>query len=351
MTGRHRRPRRLSKEGRRLLGGAALLAVFAPVTVYTLNAAIAHVQSCGTETTLTVAAAPELAPILQDFVADGGGAPSRGSDVCAEITVEAVPTTAIAEADADVWIPETELVLDLPGTGLAEQWEVFDNSTASDAVGLALPEGVDAAEIHPESAPIVLEDPRTDPASLLWIVLLGVDEADVSGEDPDAFPVVSAAEVRLRNAEDGAGLVPPSGTVQVGQFEYPMLVAADLDDARREAASNLLRSYGSHKYTDLLMTAGFGPAVPEGPPRPESAVAAAVENWESYSSSDLAWLSTSLRIGCASSARSDRTSATAVTCRTVPPYSTNTLIDAFHSPYGARLEKPMSPFSKDWSGW
>lgn len=351
MTGRHRRPRRLSKEGRRLLGGAALLAVFAPVTVYTLNAAIAHVQSCGTETTLTVAAAPGLAPILQDFVAQGGGAPSRGSDVCAEITVESVPTTEIAGADADVWIPETDLVLDLPEAGLAEQWEVFDDSTASDAVGLALPEGVDSAEVHPESAPIALEDPTADPASLLWIVLFGVDEADVSGDDPDAFPVMAAAEVRLRNAEEDAGLVPPSGTVQVGQFEYPMLVAADLDDARREAASNLLRSYGSHKYTDLLMAAGFGPAVPQGPARPETAVATAVEQWESYSSSDLAWPSTSLRMGCASPASSESTSATAVTCRTVSSYSTNTLIEAFHSPYGSRWEKPTSPFSKDCIGW
>jgi hypothetical protein len=350
MTGRHRRPRRLSKEGRRLLGGAALLAVFAPVTVYTLNAAIAHVQSCGTETTLTVAAAPGLAPVLQDFVAQGGGAPSRGSDVCAEITVESVPTAEIAEADADVWIPETELVLDLPEAGLAEQWEVFNDSTASDAVGLALPEGVDASGIHPESAPIVLEDPAEDPASLLWIVMLGVDEDDVSGDDPDAFPVMAAAEARLRNAEEGAGLVPPSGTVQVGQFEYPMLVAADLDQARREAASNLLRSYGSHKYTDLLISAGFGPAVPQGPARPEAAVATAVDQWESYSSSDLAWLSTSLRMGCASEASSESTSATAVTCRTVSWYSTNTLIEAFHFPYGSRSEKPTSPFSKDCSG-
>ncbi|WP_035697501.1 hypothetical protein, partial [Glycomyces tenuis] len=241
MTGRHRRPRRLSKEGRRLLGGAALLAVFAPVTVYTLNAAIAHVQSCGTETTLTVAASPSIAPILQDFVADGGGAPSRGSDVCAEITVNAVPTSAIGEAEADVWIPETELVLDLPEAGLAERWEVFETSTASDAVGLAVPEGADATEINPEAAAIALEDPRQDPASLMWIVMFGVSEADVAGAD-DAFPVMSGAEARLRNAEEDAGLQPPSGNVQVGQFEFPMLVDAELDDARREAASNLLRS-------------------------------------------------------------------------------------------------------------
>src|SRR5690606_23045284 len=308
-------PRRLSKEGRRLLGGAALLAVFAPVTVYTLNAAIAHVQSCGTETTLTVAAAPGLAPILQDFVAQGGGAPSRGSDVCAEITVESVPTTEIAGADADVWIPETDLVLDLPEAGLAEQWEVFDDSTASDAVGLALPEGVDSAEVHPESAPISLEDPTADPASLLWIVLFGVDDADVSGDDPDAFPVMAAAEVRLRNAEADAGLVPPTGTAQVGQLEYPTLVARGLGGGPRQA-------------------------VPQGPARPETAVATAVEQWESSSSSDLAWPSTSLRMGCASPASSESTSATAVTCRTVSSYSTNTLIEAFHSPYGSRWEKP-----------
>lgn len=349
MTGRHRRPRRLSREGRRLLGGAALLAVFAPVTAYTLNAAIAHVQSCGTETTLTVAATPELAPILQSFVAQGGGAPSRGSDVCAEITVEAVPTGEIAEADADVWIPETDLVLEVPGTGLADQWEVFETSTASDAVGLALPEGTDAADaaqVNPEDAAVALEDPRQDLASLVWIVIFGVDEADVSGaDDPDAIPVMSASEVRRRNAEEDAGLMVPSGNAQVSQFEFPMLVAADLDDARLEAASNLVRSYGSQKYTDLLIDAGFGPAVPEPPGSSGAAVASVLETWDAYSSSDLAWFITSLRTGCASSARSTSTSATAVTCRTTSPSSTNTLSDAFHFPYGSRLEKPMSPFS------
>lgn len=348
MTGIHRKPRRLSKEGRRLLGGVALLAVFAPVTVYTLNVAIAHVQSCGTQTTLTVAAAPELAPVIEAFVAQGGGAPTRGSDVCAEINVNAVPTTEIAEADADVWIPETALVLDLPDAGLDEQWEVFDNSTASDAVGLAVPEDTDVAELSPDAVPVALDDPRQDPASLMWIVMFGVDEAAVSGdEDPDAFPVTSGAEVRRRNAEEDAGLAQPSGNMQVGQFEYPMLVAADLDDARLEAASNLLRSYASHKYTDLLMSAGFGPAVPQTPDRADSAVESVLQTWDSYSSasSDLAWLSTSLRTGCASSVRSAATSATAVTCRTVSESSTNTLNDAFHSPYGSRLEKPMSPFS------
>ncbi len=258
------------------------------MTVYTLNAAIAHVQSCGTETTLTVAAAPELAPVLQDFVAEGGGAPARGSDVCAEITVDAVPTGEIAAADADVWIPETDLVLEVPDAGLADQWEHFATSTASDAVGLALPEGADTTvEIDFDSTAIALEDPRKDPASLVWIVIRGVDEADVSGETgSDAVPVMSASEVRRRNAEASAGLEPPDGYAQIGQFEYPMLVAADLDDARREAAANLLRSYSSPVYTNLLIEAGFGPAVPERPGGSGSAVAAALETWEAYSSSD-----------------------------------------------------------------
>lgn len=347
MTGRHRRPRRLSKESRRLLGGAALLAVFAPVTAYTLNAAIAHVQSCGTETTLTVAAAPDIAPILEDFVAQGGGAPSRGSDVCAEIAVHAVPVAEIADTEADVWIPETGLVRDLPGEGQAERWEVFEASTATDAVGLALPEGTEADEVDPATAAVALDDPRRDPASLMWIVMFGVSEDDVANaEDSEAHPVMSGAEARRRNAEEDAGLTPPGGTARVGQFEFPMLVAADLDEARREAAANLLRSYNGHEYTDLLMEAGFGPAVSAPPDRSESEVASALETWDSYSSSsDLAWLSTSLRTGCASWARSAGTFATAVTCSTVSSVSTNTLSEAFHSPYGSRSEKPMLPFS------
>ncbi|THV41855.1 hypothetical protein [Glycomyces buryatensis] len=283
MTGRHRKPRRLSKEGRRLLGGAALLAIFAPVTVYTLNAAIAHVQSCGTETSLTVAAAPELAPVLERFIAEGGGAPSRGSDVCADFTVTAVDSAAIGEAEADVWIPETELWLGLPEAGLADQWEVLEPSTASSAVGLALPVGEDPNAITPEDSDVALDDPRQDAGSLMWIVMFGVDQDTVDGAEADgAYPVMSAPEVAMHNTEEGDDLQVPSGAAQVGQFEYPMLVSAGLGDDKREAAANLVRSYGSPEYDDLLTQNGFGMALPEPPRRGDTAVETALASWDSY---------------------------------------------------------------------
>lgn len=275
MTGVHRRRGRLSKEGRRLLGGLALLAVFAPVTAYTLNAAIAHVQSCGTEVELRVAAAPEMAAALEDFVAAGGGAPSRGSDVCADITVEAVSGNAIGESDADVWVPETALWLTLPDAGLAEQWTVLQDSTASSAVGLALPAGESTDEVLPDEADVALQDPRQHAASLMWILLFGVDEHTVEGGDGTA--VMSAPEVL---ATGNAELQAPTGTAQIGQFEYPMLARTDLGEDEREAAQNLLRSYKGDAYGELLAEHALGPAMPQPAPATAEVVAATLQSWD-----------------------------------------------------------------------
>ncbi|HEX2145002.1 MAG TPA: hypothetical protein VHG10_10890 [Glycomyces sp.] len=280
MTGVHRRRGRLSKEGRRLLGGVALLAVFAPVTAYTLNAAIAHVQSCGTEVDLHVAAAPEMAAVLEEFVAAGGGAPSRGSDVCADITVEAVAGNAIADSGADVWIPETALWRNLPDaagsndTGLAEQWDVLQESTASSAVGMALPVSESIDQVHPDEADVALQDPRQHAASLMWIIMFGVDAHTVEGGDGTA--VMSAPEV----AAGGEELQAPTGAAQIAQFEYPMFARADLDEHESEAAQNLLRSYGSETYGELLGRHGLGPAIPQPAPSSTEIIAAALANWD-----------------------------------------------------------------------
>ncbi|MFG3338181.1 hypothetical protein [Glycomyces sp. NPDC048151] len=273
MTGVHRRRGRLSKEGRRLLGGLALLAVFTPVTAYTLNAAIAHVQSCGTEVALHVAAAPELAAALEDFVAAGGGAPSRGSDVCADITVEAVSGNALGETDADVWIPETQLWRNLPDAGLHEQWEVLQDSTASSAVGLALPAGESADAVLPDEADVALQDPRQHAASLMWIIMFGVDEHTAQGGDGTA--VMSATE-----AAGNPDLQAPTGAAQVGQFEYPMLARADLGEDEREAAQNLLRSYKGESYGRVLAEHGLGTAISQSAPTSPEIIASALQSWD-----------------------------------------------------------------------
>lgn len=278
MAGMHRRRGRLTKEGRRLLGGVALLAVFAPVTAYTLNAAIAHVQSCGTRVDLHVAAAPEMAAVIEEFVAAGGGAPSRGSDVCADITVEAVDPGAVGESDADVWVPETALWRNMPDSGLAEQWQVLQESTATAAVGMALPAGASTDQLLPDEADVALQDPRTHAPSLMWILLFGVD--DHTAEGGDGTPVMSAPEVAAANAAGGAPLQAPSGPAQVSQLEYPMFVRADLSDDEEEAAQNLLRSYGSERYTELLVQHGLGPGIPQPAPSPPEAVAAALAAWD-----------------------------------------------------------------------
>lgn len=275
MTGVHRKRGRLSKEGRRLLGGLALLAVFAPVTAYTLNAAIAHVQSCGTEVDLHVAAAPEMAAALEDFVAAGGGAPSRGSDVCAHITVEAVAGNALGETDADIWVPETVLWRNLPDAGLAEQWEVLQESTASAAVGLALPAGESTDTVLPDEADVALQDPRQHAASLMWIMMFGVDEH--AAEGGDGFAVMSAPEVM---AAGNPEIQAPVGAAQVAQFEYPMLARTDLGEQEREAAQNLLRSYKGESYGAVLAEHALGTAIAPSAPSSTEAIAAALQSWD-----------------------------------------------------------------------
>lgn len=275
MTGVHRRRGRLSKEGRRLLGGLALLAVFAPVTAYTLNAAIAHVQSCGTEVDLHVAAAPEMAAALEDFVAAGGGAPSRGSDVCAHITVEAVAGSAVAETDADVWVPETALWRNNPEAGLAEQWDVLQESTASAAVGMALPAGEGTDGVLPDEADVSLQDPRQHAASLMWIMMFGVDEHTVEGGD--GVPVMSAPEVLASGDTD---LQAPTGASQVAQFEYPMLARAGLGEHEREAAQNLLRSYKGESCGEVLAEHALGGAISQPAPTSPELIAAALQSWD-----------------------------------------------------------------------
>ncbi|GAA2167816.1 MULTISPECIES: hypothetical protein [Glycomyces] len=275
MTGVHRRRGRLSKEGRRLLGGLALLAVFAPVTAYTLNAAIAHVQSCGTEVDLHVAAAPEMAAALEDFVAAGGGAPSRGSDVCAHITVEAVAGSAVAETDADVWVPETALWRNNPEAGLAERWDVLQESTASAAVGMALPAGEGTDGVLPDEADVALQDPRQHAASLMWIMMFGVDEHTVEGGD--GTPVMSAPEVLASGNTD---LQAPTGASQVAQFEYPMLARAGLGEHEREAAQNLLRSYKGEAYGEVLAEHALGGAISQPAPTSPELIAAALQRWD-----------------------------------------------------------------------
>ncbi|GAA2270288.1 hypothetical protein GCM10009853_024960 [Glycomyces scopariae] len=281
MAGVHRRRGRLSKEGRRLLGGAALLAVFAPVTAYTLNAAIAHVQSCGTEVELRVAAAPEIAAVLDEFIAAGGGAPSRGSDVCADITVEAVAGNAVQDTGADVWIPETGLWRNLPGPDgalPADQWEVLQDSTASSAVGLALPEGQSTDQVLPDETVVALQDPRQHAASLMWIIIFGVDE--YTPEGGDGPPVMSAPEVASHNSTGGTTLQAPAGAAQVAQFEYPMLVRAELGPDEREAAQNLLRSYSSAQYGELLAQHGLTPGIPQPAPSSTEVIEAALRGWD-----------------------------------------------------------------------
>nr|BFF22710.1 hypothetical protein GCM10025732_06750 [Glycomyces mayteni] len=198
--------------------------------------------------------------------------------MCADITVTPVAGNAVADTGADVWIPETGLWRNLPEAGLAEQWEVLQESTASSAVGLALPEGAATDQVLPDETEVALQDPRRHAASLMWIIIFGVDEYTAEGGDGAA--VMSAPEVAAHNAAEADQLQAPTGATQVAQFEYPMYIAAGTGEDEREAAQNLLRSYSSQQYSDLLAQHGLTLGIPQPSPTSTDIITAALAAWD-----------------------------------------------------------------------
>jgi hypothetical protein len=59
-----------------------------------------------------------------------------------------------------------------------------------------------------------------------------------------------------------------------------MLARTDLGEDEREAAQNLLRSYKSESYGQVLAEHALGPAVSQSAPSTTEVVAAALRSWD-----------------------------------------------------------------------
>ncbi|MFC4337383.1 hypothetical protein [Salininema proteolyticum] len=269
MTGRHRRPRRLSHEGRRLVGGGLLAVFFAVVSVYTLNVAIAQVKECDEAVTLHVAAAPEMARVLEGYQLN-----ETLSDRCISLALEGRDSADGPGEAAHVWIPETVLWSDFHAADeSAKRWEAYRASVAADPVGIP----ADGRTV-PRPRDVRVGDPRRDTAALLWISTYGVDEDVVrAADDPEAPELVRRTEL-----DDSAGGFHRFDDLSAPWLSYPMLTPGQMDAPVRSAVETLSEELASSSFRTELEDWGFT-APRENPPiYSVTVVDDVLRAWESY---------------------------------------------------------------------
>jgi Bacterial extracellular solute-binding protein/von Willebrand factor type A domain len=260
---------------------------------------------CGGDTTLDVAAAPEIAPVVEDVVAGMGSVELGAEDVCVSVA-PTDPYDALAALGAgaqapDLWIPDSSAWLSQVPLPVRQRhtWSV-----ASSPVVLAGPAGASRPDTWLEalSAPgAALLDPRESGAGIGALAALHAEAArgDTSGtalsrrlvaeaqsaatvtlsdgalladavggggEAPRWFPTTEQRFVALaeRAAEQGVGVsVPASGTAVL---DYPLVPVATGDGApaATAAAQALATRLRSPDAARALRDAGFRP--PSGAP-------------------------------------------------------------------------------------
>ena len=255
-------------------------------------------SSCESTTSVTLSAAPDIAPAIAQI------ARKQAADDCYQVRVSAIESAAVAESlivsdgtdIPDVWIPESTLWLrraqdagawDVPvsGTPVASSPVVLA-ATETVAAGLGWPDTRPtwAQLIGPAAGPIAVgfPDPARDPAGVS--TLLGLRElvagapdpgtastvamralsqhtvaqqADLFARLPDvpAFPTSEHAVLRHNAKQGGTPLVAIYAAVPA--LDYPYVVLPDTQDAERVAAERFLDRLRTQESVDLLADAGF----------------------------------------------------------------------------------------------
>lgn len=320
MSGRHstrpstkaesRQSRPVSRVG---IGAVAGAVVVASVVGWESAASPGGILACHDDTTLTLAAAPEIAPVIASMVTGGEDEEVETELGCARVQV--VPTDPVDAAAAvrsgqgapDMWIPDTSAWLaQMPG-GLAtrQRWSFAKTPVVlAGAPGAARPDTWLSALSQPGAT---LLDPRTSGASVGALVALSAEavQGATSGKDlsswlvsaaqaappkalsdrdllsgsaggggsaPDWFPTTEQRFVSVQGREsrgDYAPVVPKAGTTLL---DYPLVPVARGSDGRlvssiaETIARRLLAPGGARR----LAEAGFRP--PSGVPTERSAL-------------------------------------------------------------------------------
>lgn len=255
--------------------------------------------SCDAVTTITVTAAPDIAPVII-----GIGAELSEEDGCYTVNVASRASATTAESlvvsdgseQPDVWIPESSIWLRRAHAKGAWEEPVDGASIASSPVVLALTEDAAGRLGWPAKQPtwaegldltIGLPDPGLEPAgvsALLAVHGLVDSPAEVTTKlrelsantEPelddlfdrlpgttddagpvDGFPAAEHAVLRHNARDQGTQLVASYADPAVPSLDYPYVVLPDTPAAEREAASDFLDRLQGQESSDALADAGF----------------------------------------------------------------------------------------------
>ena len=273
-----------------------MIAVLAPVAGVALGSAIGDVKDCSDTASLTVMAAPEIAPTLAAQAADWSGTAVNG--LCVTVEVTAVDSASVADAFAtatatpvdvgdaeitpvelpDVWVPESlTWPVRLAGTGsFADRIESVAESPVGLAVTPAQADGPDAISLAEH--PVPSADPRSDAAALL---VLMSDAHNHRTDAPDGVgdvPVMSQAAVSAHNREHPDDrLVFLDARPSLPRFEYPYVTMRDASADRARAADAFRSSLLTAAFVDRLTMDGFIEAGPYPQPPDIELIEQAIE--------------------------------------------------------------------------
>ncbi|MBM7771659.1 ABC-type molybdate transport system substrate-binding protein [Actinokineospora baliensis] len=216
--------------------------------------------------TLTVVAAPDLAPIVQ-------AAGARITDGCTRVQVNPLESGAAAESlivsdgtqAPDVWIPESTLWLRRAHQKGAWSVELTGTPVASTPVVLAMTEEIAAGLGWPGTKPtwaqaleatsIGISDPARDPSGLS--TLLGINTATAATPDPPAAATASLRKLALNTLPQTADLyarLPGTNSPSAPLSVFPTPESSLLRHNATNTAFPLIASYAAVPSLDFPYT-------------------------------------------------------------------------------------------------
>jgi Ca-activated chloride channel homolog len=312
-TRRHARPpRRLGARATAALAAVLTAAVAVPATLLWLDREEEATEpaggaGCSQRPVISVAVAPQIAPVVQSAARRASAA-----GACASYSVQAAAPAAVSAAIAagdspDAWVSDSSLWIEqLAATEAANPWRVAA-SLASSPIVLAMPTHLAAkvGSARPQwrtlltgQTPVRMADPEADATGRLALFTvrsaLGSSEAarrisgasmirlsrtaagseselfDAYAQEPagsPAFPASEQAVADFNRTHAGstlAAVIPAEGTATL---DYPWSTADGLAPATRALTDRLLAEVRSDRGAADIAAAGFRAAGGSGSPR------------------------------------------------------------------------------------
>ena len=258
--------------------GLAMVLVLAPVAGVALGTAIEGANACSDKVELTVAAAPEIAPVLKTHAKQQADkVTSEG--ICVDATVvpadSASMAVAMAEANGseidvgdaavekveipDVWVPESTVWLTRLTGNLNGALDERIDSVAEAPVGLAIKHGEADQEtgVSLTSTDVATSDPRSDAASMAVYLASSTNKGVSLTSNPDGAKVMSQTALTQHNKNSDEKLMFVEPFPQLAPFEYPY-VPYNTETADLQASTDAFRSsLLSNGFSNILASNGL----------------------------------------------------------------------------------------------